>query len=322
MTPADPRVPELSVVAPLHDEGRGVADFVRAVFTELEATAESFELILVDDGSDDDTWDQIRAEAAQRPQLIGLRLSRNFGKEAALCAGIERAAGRAVITLDGDLQHPPELIGEMVARWRSGEARIVEAVKADRGAEPLTHRINSRAFYQLFRSLTGVDLRGASDYKLLDRSAVDEWLRLPERALFYRGTVWWIGFSRTQVEFSVPERATGRSSWSLLRLVRLALVAVTSFSSAPLQLATFVGLSFFLLAVGLGLHTLYMKLSGAALSGFTTVILLQLIIGSLVLLCVGVVGQYVARIYDEVKGRPRYVLSESVGSDTRERDAK
>jgi glycosyltransferase involved in cell wall biosynthesis len=233
-----------------------------------------------------------------------LRLSRNFGKEAALCAGLEHASGRAVITMDGDLQHPPHAIPEMIRRWRSGEAVIVDGVKLEKS------RPRSLAFYAVFRALSGVDLDHASDFKLLDRQAVEAWRAMGDRNLFYRGMAHWLGFRRVQVKFEVYERAAGRSRWSVLRLMRLAAHAVVAFSSVPLQLATALGFAFLVFALLLGAQTLLIKLNGRAVSGFATVIILLLIVGSMVLLSLGVIGQYIAAIYDEVKGRPRYLVAE------------
>jgi glycosyltransferase involved in cell wall biosynthesis len=242
-----------------------------------------------------------------------VRLSRRFGKELALTAGLERARGEGVLVMDADLQHPPALIPEMVRAWREERYDVVEAVKTRRGAEPVLARLGARLFYPLFRRLTGFDLEGASDFKLLDRRVLEAWSGMGERNVFFRGMSAWLGFRRKTVPFEVAPRAGGRSGWTPWRLLRLGVNGVTAFSTAPIHVITLVGLVFLAFAFGLGVQTLYNKLSGAAETGFTTVIVLVLMVGSLILISLGVIGLYVARIYEEVKGRPRYVVREELG---------
>ncbi len=309
-----PSRPVLSVVIPLYQEGAHLPAVVARIAEEIRRTGETFELILVDDGSADDTWEVIGSLAGQHRELRGLRLSRNFGKEAALCAGIDAARGAAVMVMDGDLQHPPELIPEMVDLWKAGGVDLVEAVKDSRGEESLAHRAGSRLFYLILRTLSGHNLDDASDFKLMDRRVVEAWRRMGEHTLFFRGMVAWLGFQRARVSFKVPARVGGRSGWTFLRLVRLAITAVTAHSSHPLQAVTLLGGVFFMFAVALGLQTFYNWLVGAAVSGFTTVILLILIVGGVQMLCLGILGAYIARIFEEVKGRPRYVVKERLGA--------
>lgn len=307
---------ELSVVIPLYNEG-DILDDVLPVVQQALLTAEKprYELILIDDGSSDNSWARIAAWAAKDPRIFGLRLSRNFGKEAAIAAGLERASGEAVLLMDGDLQHPPDLIPRMVSLWHESDVDIVEAVKANRGKEPWWHRLAARLFYSLPHGIPGAELRGATDFKLMNRRALDAWLQLGERNLFFRGMSAWLGFRRATLPFAVPGRAGGRSRWSLVGLLRLALTGFTAFTSLPLHFTTLIGLCFLTFSVILGSHTLYMKFSGQAVSGFTTVILLLLIMGSCILISLGVIGLYIARIYEEVKARPRYLVAESTGKD-------
>ena len=199
----------------------------------------------------------------------------------------------------------------MVQQWKDG-AEVVEAVKQHRGTESLYSKLRAQIFYAMFTRLAGYDLRGASDFKLMDRRVLDAWLRMGERNLFFRGMNAWLGFRRVQIPFDVPARIGGESSWSALQLARLAMTAVTSFSSAPLQLITFTGAGFAVFALVLGAQTLYQKIAGHAVDGFTTVILLLLVIGGAVMLGLGIIGTYIARIYEEVKGRPRYIVAERV----------
>jgi glycosyltransferase involved in cell wall biosynthesis len=269
-------------------------------------------VVLIDDGSVDDTWDRIKEQARAIPSLRALRLTRNFGKELALCAGLERARGEAIIVMDGDGQHPPSLLPVMIETWRTSGADVIEAVKRRRGRESLTSKFGALTFYVILNKLSGFELKGASDFKLIDRRVVDTWLDMRERNVFFRGMTAWMGFNAVQIPFDVPARRIGKSHWSYLRRAKLALIGITTFSSFPLHFVTFAGVIFFIFAVGLGIQTLYLKLAGRAFTGFATVILLELIIGSLLMISLGIIGEYLARIYEEVKGRPRYIVTESI----------
>lgn len=301
----------LTVVIPLFRESLHLTATIGETIRALDSLEMGYELILVDDGSPDHTW-QIIAELCRKFAAVrGIRLSRNFGKEAALAAGLEQASGDAIVVMDGDLQHPPSLIPAMVQCWRDG-AEVVEAVKQNRGVESFYSKTRAKIFYAIFTRLAGYNLQGASDFKLMDRRVLDAWRSMGERNLFFRGMNAWLGFKRVQIPFNVPERAGGASSWSVFQLTRLALTAVTSFSSAPLQLITFTGVGFAAFALLLGVQTLYLKIAGRAVDGFTTVILLLLVIGGFVMLGLGIIGAYIARIYEEVKGRPRYIVAERI----------
>lgn len=276
----------------------------------LEQLAMDFELILVDDGSADRTWSIIETASLQDNRVKGIRFSRNFGKEAAICAALDQAHGDAVILMDGDLQHPPEHIPEMVSLWQSGKYDIVEGVKSTRGKESFLSRLNARVFYGLFRRFSGYDLRNASDFKLLDRVVVDEWRKLGEQDTFFRGLSAWLGFRRATFSFEVAARKAGVSKWSLFQLAKLSINAITGFSALPLQFITLIGSFLLTASLVIAVQTLVNWFSGHAASGFTTVILLQLIIGGCIMVSLGLVGMYIARIFTEVKGRPRYIISE------------
>ena len=308
--PASPSAPSISVIVPAYQEGRSLAESVATIRDHAANTALTFELIVVDDGSTDDTWAIVQSLCGRFPEVSGVRLSRNFGKEAAIAAGLDRARGDACILLDADLQHPPALIGEMVRLWQQEGWEVVEAVKAHRGNESWLHRVVARSFYRLAHRLTGYNLQDASDFKLLDRQVVDAWRRFGERAMFFRGLIAWLGFRRTQVLFEVPPRASGASRWSLRGLTGLAINAVTAFSALPLQLVTALGVVTLLIAIAVGVQALRLWYEGEALPGFTTVILLQLMIGGFLMISLGIIGTYIARIYDEVKARPRYIIRE------------
>jgi glycosyltransferase involved in cell wall biosynthesis len=304
--------PLLSVIIPVFREGPQLSSFLTALRGSLSQCNLSYELVLVDDGSPDDTWRIITSEATSSQAICALRLSRNFGKESALCAGLEHARGDAVIVMDADGQHPPSLIPEMVRTWQSSGADIVEAVKRRRGRESLSSKIGAQLFYFILNKLSGFHFKGASDFKLLNRKAVDGWLKMHERNVFFRGMTVWMGFTTVQIPFEVVPRSAGQSTWSVLKRLKLALIGITAFSSFPLHLVTFAGVIFLGLSVLLGVETLYLKLTGRAVSGFATVILLELMIGSFLMISLGIIGEYLARIYEEVKGRPRYIVAESI----------
>jgi dolichol-phosphate mannosyltransferase len=307
----------LSIVVPAYQEAEGLAAGLGAILAAARQTGVPFEIVVVDDGSTDATWRIVLEQSRVEPEIIGVRLSRNFGKEAAIAAGLDRVQGDACIVMDADLQHPPALIPQMVGLWRGEDWQVVEAVKSDRGRESWLHRLAARTFYRLSAWLTGFDLQDASDYKLIDRQVLDEWRRLGERGTFFRGLVSWLGFTRTTVRFDVPPRKNGRSRWSFGGLSALAVSAVTSFSALPLQLVTVLGLIMLVVAIVIGLQAVRLWAEGLAFPGFTTVILLQLIIGGVLMLSLGIIGTYIARIYDEVKARPRYVVREEWRRDRR-----
>lgn len=304
-------MPVLSIVSPVHCEEEGVSAFLDCLERHICPLHLTFEVILVDDGSTDDTWLRVVQEAARRPYLRGLRLSRNFGKEAALVAGIDAARGQAVITLDSDLQHPPALIPEMVALWQQDKADVVEAQKTRRQRESLVSGWLARAFYAMFARLVPFDLEGASDFKLMDRRAVDAWSRLGERRIFFRGMSSWLGFRRKSIPFVPPDREHGQTKWSFAAKLLLAMDSLSAYTSRPLGLIWILSLLFAVFALLVGGEALWMKFHGRAVTGFTTVILLILITGTALLGSVCLMSVYIRQIFHEVKERPRYLISES-----------
>ena len=304
--------PVLSLVIPAFNEESHLEASLHEIRRHASALGMSFEMIVVDDGSQDATWSVLQRLANAMPELRAVSLARNFGKEAAIRAGLEMAKGHAVIVMDSDLQHPPELLPQMVALWRTQAVKVVSAVKQHRGHESLLHRLAAKSFYRAFNRLTGTALNASADYKLLDRVVVDDYLALPERSTFFRGLVPWLGHAEATVPFIVPARAGGRSKWSILQLVRLAANGLTSFSTAPLQFVTIAGFCFLAFAMILAGQTIIAKLTGAAAEGFPTIILLMLFTSSLTMLSLGIVGQYVARIYEEIKARPRFLVKAEI----------
>jgi glycosyltransferase involved in cell wall biosynthesis len=298
----------VTLLIPVYNEADGLDHNLRAILGVLdELQGISVRLLVVDDGSRDDSAAVVQRLSEDRWDVSLLVLNRNFGKEAAIYAGLSHAEGDAVIVMDSDLQHPPELIPRMIALWRDG-FDVVEAFKTSRAPEPLTARLSALGFYALFRHLAGMNISNHTDYKLLDRKVVDVYRNLPERLRFFRGIVTWMGFPTAQLPYGVPARTRGTTRWSSWRLFKYSVSAVTAFSSAPLQLVTGMGLLTFLISVMFGSIALYDKLSGQAIGGFTTVILLLLIIGSVLMFSLGLLGVYVARIYEEVKARPSYLV--------------
>jgi glycosyltransferase involved in cell wall biosynthesis len=304
--------PEISVVIPVYNEEVHINQSLLLIEQELKRIAYSYEIIVIDDGSRDATWERLSIASERFSNFTALRLSRNFGKELALCAGLEHARGQAVIIMDSDLQHPPALLEEMVHLWREDGKEVVECVKKDRGKESLEKTIGATIFYNLLNRLSGFDLRGASDFKLLDQKVIRSWREMPERTTFFRGMTAWLGYNRAQIIFEVPERVGGKSQWHFFSLLRLAVNAIVSFSSIPLRIVSLFGFTFLIGAIVLGIQTLYQKFIGDAVTGFTTVILLLLFIGSIIMISLGVIGEYIASIYNEVKGRPRYLVSQEI----------
>ena len=311
----------LSVVLPAFNEEASVPRAVERLTALLTQAGIDHELIFVDDGSRDHTWATIQGQASQHPQVRGIRFSRNFGKEAAIFAGLAQAAGACTVVMDCDLQHPPEKVPDMYRLWQEGY-QVVEGIKTSRGRENPLHTLAARSFYAILSRATGIDMSRASDFKLLDRRAVDTLLAMREKNAFFRALSSWIGFSTAQVEFEVQPRLAGQSKWSLGKLVRYALTNIAAFSTAPLQLITLLGTIVFAGSVVLGLHSLWQKLTGHALEGFTTVILLQLLIGSILMICLGIIGYYIAKIYEEIKDRPRYIVAERCEGPNHDEQAK
>jgi glycosyltransferase involved in cell wall biosynthesis len=310
-------IPTISIILPAYNEQVNLPLAIDALMAQMRCSnITAYEIIVVDDGSSDNTWTvlkqlDIKSSPDESVQLQGLRLSRNFGKEAAIFAGLEATRGRAVIVIDCDLQHPPALISEMIQLWQQ-HIDIVDAVKSHRGNETWIKCLCSKLFYSSFKMLSGYDLRGSSDYKLLDRAVVDSLMAMGERNLFFRGMVGWLGYSRHQLTFEVQKRLAGTSGWPVKRLIKMAIEATTSYSFIPLRLVAVAGFIFLVLAAIMFCYTLVYKLLGLAVSGFSTVIILQLFTGSLCMLSIGIIGEYVARIYEEVKGRPRYIVAQRI----------
>lgn len=299
----------ITLVIPVYNEANVIAAHLREIVAQAKPSEADYdiELLLVDDGSTDGTAQVLVDFCQAHPFARHIRFTRNFGKEAAIQAGLDYAQGDAVVVLDSDLQHPPVLIPRMVELWRGG-ATVVEAYKTDRGRESFSAGLLARGFYYVFGRIAELDLRNQSDYKLLDRAVVDQYRQLKERHRFFRGLVQWMNFPAVRIPFEVPERAGGATRWSHAALLRYALRGITAFSAAPLAFVSWCGLFTLIVGAVFGGIALIQKFQGNALDGFTTVILLQTFFSGALMLSLGIVGHYLARIYEEIKCRPGYVL--------------
>ena len=296
----------LSVILPSYNEEKMISIAAERLAAILEGAGIDYELLFVDDGSKDSTWQMIEQAAENNSHVVGIHFSRNFGKESAMFAGLEKARGDCCAVIDCDLQHPPEKLVEQ-------GYEVVEGIKEDRGEESGFHRFAANSFYGLISRATGMDMSSSSDFKLLDRKVVDTLNAMPERNVFFRALSYWVGYRQASVSYKVQERTAGESKWSTRSLIKYALTNISSFSSAPLHIVTALGFIMLAVAVVLGVTALVQKICGVALGGFTTVILLLLFSSSLIMISLGIIGYYIARIYDEIKGRPRYIISKTCG---------
>ena len=306
----------LSIILPSFNEEKNIANTEKVLRELLEQEQIPYELVFVSDGSKDETYAQIQKAAEANPHVKGAEFSRNFGKEASIFAGLQLAEGDACIVMDCDLQHPPQVIPKMYALWQQGY-EVVEGIKSSRGKESLAHKLSAGLFYKIMSKLIRMDMNASSDFKLLDRKVVEVLLSLTERNTFFRALSFWAGFRTVSIEYEVQERQYGESKWSVWSLMKYAVSNATSFSTLPLQLVTLMGGLSILFSLILGVQTLIKYCMGTAVEGFTTVILLVLIIGGFIMLSLGVIGHYIARIYEEVKGRPRYIISRVTHTVTR-----
>ena len=306
------RAPELSVIVPAFDEADGIATFLDRLFDVLQACCPEHEVWVIDDGSRDDTWTRLREECNGHPRLEGVRFTRNFGKEAAILAGLRHARGRAVVVMDADGQHPPALLPRLLEPWRAGRARIVAGYKVARTGDGWAARLNAFLFNRLMLMLTGLDLSASSDFRLLDREAVDALLAFPERVRFFRGMTVWTGFSTVQVGFDVAPRIAGERRWQTGQLMRLAITAITAYSAKPLALIFRLGVFGMVAALLLLIQALYSWVTGVAVSGWTSLTVVVLFFGSANLLGIGVLGAYLAQLFEEIKARPPFLIRETL----------
>ena len=300
----------ISVVIPLYNEEKKMMENLHLILSYLEKY--DYEMVLVDDGSKDNTWGLINELHKENPRIKGIRFSRNFGKEIALCAGLDYTSGEVVLTMDSDITHDPKYIDDFINEWKNGY-KIVEGIRKTRVKQSLMYRLFANTFYKVLDKFSGLKLNSSLDYKLLDRQVVEDIKKLGDNNVFFRGLVEWVGYPKKQLMLECPHRAEDDTSkFTLGALIKLGINAITGFSTKLLNIITIVGVLFFILAIAVGAYTIYDKIRGNSISGMATIIMLILITGSCVLLSLGVIGTYIGKIYDEVKGRPRYIVSDEI----------
>ncbi len=302
----------LSVVIPAYNEEKCIRHAYSAIYSVLSENNIESEFIFVDDGSSDRTYEIISELSSEKENISGLRFSRNFGKESAISAGLSAVNGDCAVVIDCDLQHPPDKIVEMYRLWEQGY-EIVEGIKKERGQEKKMYSLGSKIFYSAISRMAGFDMANSSDFKLLDRKVVDVLNRMPERG-FFRAISYWVGYDKTTVEYDVAQRVDGESKWTSRGLIKYALSNISSYSTAPMQTVTVLGFAMLIISVIFGVWALIDKIIGRALEGMTTVIIITIFIGSIIMISLGIIGYYIARIYEEIKGRPKYIISSSVKS--------
>jgi glycosyltransferase involved in cell wall biosynthesis len=322
-TPPGERRGTLSVVVPVLNEERGLEPLISRLRPVLDSLGLDWEVVFVDDGSTDGTLARLKALHAQDGRLKAVSLSRNFGKEVAMAAGLAYVTGDAAVLMDADLQHPPELIRDFVAHWRSG-FDIVYGQRRDRDTDTFLHRLAARAFYVTFQKLSGTTLpEGAGDFRLLGRKAIDAMNRMREHVRFNKGLFAWMGFRSIGVPFDVPPRRDGGSRWRPRQLLRFGLDGIASFTTIPLRVWSYLGLIISLFAFGYAVLVLLKTLLfGTDVPGFPSLIISVMFFAGMQLLSLGIIGEYLGRMYEEMKGRPLYLVSEELGIDREKQSHK
>lgn len=304
--------PLIAIVAPFRDEAQCLPIFIESLRKNLESLTQDYEIILIDDGSVDNGWEILIENSTTDPRIKGIRFNRRFGKENAIRAGLAAVSAQTTIVMDADMQHPPDLIPEMFRIWNTEKVKVVDAVKKRSSGRNFFFKVSSSILYYVLNKQTGLSFENRSDFKLLDREVVDCINSLPERITFFRGIVSWLGYPTTEILFEVGNRISGKPSWSFLSLSRLAIDAITGFTTLPLRIVTACSVIFIVIAFLLIFQTLYIKFSGRAIEGFTTVIISTLIVGGVVSFSLGIIGEYLSRIYEEVKKRPHFVIQQTL----------
>ena len=299
----------LSIVVPCYNEEASLETFYRTVKNVLQPLDMEIEYVLVDDGSKDQTLQKMKQLHQEDSSVHYVSFSRNFGKEAAIFAGLRQASGDAVVVLDADLQHPPATILSMAELWKQGY-EVIEGKKISRGKESLLHKMFAGTFYRLISGFMKMDMNDSSDYKLMDRKVVDVLCSLKERNTFFRALSFWTGFQTTTVEYEVQERVAGATKWSSFSLVKYACNNLISFTYAPLYMIEVVGAIFFLLGLVLAVDAIVDHFMGITVEGYPTLLVLLVIATGCILFSIGIIGIYVAKIYDEIKERPQYIIRE------------
>lgn len=309
--------PTISIAIPVYNEEESIPILLEHLKPVLEKLPYMFEILFIDDGSTDGTYQTIRDFQKHDRRIKALSFSRNFGHQAALTAGLQHAAGDAVITMDGDLQHPPSLIPTLIGKWRDGY-RIVYTTREATVDEPFFKRLTSRLFYRLINAFSETPVQPfGADFRLLDRSVVASLNTLEERDRFLRGLIGWMGFTAIGVPFTAESRVAGTSKYNTKKMFKLALDGVMSFSAAPLHFVTYLGLIVSLLSFLYGFYSIYAYFfTNLTIPGWTSILVAVLFLGGIQLISIGFVGEYLIRVYNETKGRPSFIIKESLGIDT------
>ena len=303
---------KISLIVPCYNEESNIEPFYNAIVEVFHNLPEAdFELMYVNDGSKDNTFSKIEELNKKDKRVKCVSFARNFGKEAALFAGIRNVTGDCTVVLDADLQHPPAVMIEMYKKWKEG-FEVVEGVKTDRGKEGLFHKLFTKIFYGMISKAVGMDMKNSSDYKLLDKKVVAELANLKERNTFFRALSFWVGFNKTTVYYEVADRASGSSKWSAKSLIKYAINNVICFTYTPLQIVTVLGSLFILIGLGITIDAIITYILGTAASGFPTLIIILFIGFGAIMLSLGIIGVYIAQIYDEIKGRPQYIIGKKI----------
>ncbi|MGI5096011.1 glycosyltransferase family 2 protein [Treponema socranskii] len=302
---------KVSLIVPCYNEESNVIPFYEEILKTFKDIDADFELLFVDDGSKDNTLQKIKNLNNDDKRVKCVSFARNFGKEAALFAGIRNVTGDCAVILDADLQHPPCVIKEMFQKWKEG-FEVVEGIKTSRGKESILHKAFSQIFYGLMSKAVKMDMKNSSDYKLLDKKVIAQLAALKERNTFFRALSFWVGFKKATVYYEVQERMSGVSKWSTKALTRYAINNVICFSYAPLHIIAVVGFIFIFIAIGVSIDALISFIRGNAAQGFPTIVFVLLLGFGATLISLGIIGVYIAQIYDEVKARPQYIIGEKI----------
>jgi len=305
---------KITIIIPLYNEENQIDYTAKKVNQVLNEASITFDILFIDDGSTDNTWQKILDLKQKFKYIYGIKLSRNFGKEHAIFAGLENIPSDSVacVILDADLQFPPNVIPKMYELWEKQGYQIIEGIKINKEKRNLIYKICSKIYYWILKVLTGIQFSQASDFKFLDINAVKILLNLQERDTYFRGLIEWIGLRKISIPFNVEERKHGKSKWSFVKLIKLSISSITSFSSFPLQIVTFIGMLFLIFSIVLGAHTILNWILHRSVEGFTTVILLILITGSCIMISLGIIGIYISKIFEEVKKRPKFIVCDRV----------
>ncbi len=300
----------ISIIVPLFNEDGNIQVLYDALLPVLEKISEEYEIIFVDDGSKDRSFELISKICLQNNRVLGISLSRNFGHQIALTAGIEHASGDVVVTLDADMQHPPEIILDLYNKYKEGYD-IVNTIRTETADSGVFKKVTSHYFYKLINNLSDIHIEpSAADFRLMNRKTVDAFLQLKEKDRFTRGIISWMGFKQAQVEYTAPNRFSGKSKYSIFKMFRFAADGITSFSAKPLRISFFAGLIVSFIGLLYAIYAVVEYFAGKTIPGWASILVSVLIIGGIQLISIGIIGEYLARVFNEAKNRPLYLVKQ------------